>query len=47
MTATNVPKVPPFWFRIDLSGQGTSSTIELEGGCDPASGDSEGVSNAI
>jgi hypothetical protein len=36
MIATNVPKEPAFGFRIDLSEQGATSTIELEGEWDLA-----------
>jgi hypothetical protein len=36
MTATHIPKEPPFGFRIDPSEHGATSTIELAGEWDLA-----------
>lgn len=49
MTATNVPKEPPFGFRIDTSEQGATSTIELEGELDLAqqAGTSDAIARAL
>ncbi|MGZ4165208.1 MAG: STAS domain-containing protein [Solirubrobacteraceae bacterium] len=35
-SATNVPEEPPFGYRIDVTEEGATSTIALEGECDLA-----------
>ena len=49
MIATNLPKEPLFGLRIDLSEQGATSTIELDGEWDLAqrAATSDAIANAL